>query len=165
MKSFRAFRRCQNDPMQVNKLPSARLHPRMNRPPSNPIPNTQARPLSTMPAPTAITTNNLVSLASQGKICTSFGLKICRGVEIVHIAKASGYDSLFIDLEHTCMTLKDASQICITAISAGITPFVRVPHECGVGFIQKALDVGAMGVIIPHIHGVGMFSLKYRILS
>jgi hypothetical protein len=105
---------------------------------------------------TAIVKNNLLTLAAGGKICTSFGIKICRGVEIVHIAKASGYDSLFIDLEHTCMTIQDASQICITAVSAGVTPFVRVPHECGVGLIQKALDVGAMGVIIPHIHGVGM---------
>ena len=110
-----------------------------------------------MAAPTAIAKNNLLSLAAAGKICTSFGVKICRGVEIAHIAKAAGYDSLFIDLEHTCMTLGDASQICITAISAGITPFVRVPHQCGTGFIQRALDVGAMGVIIPHIHGVGRY--------
>lgn len=103
----------------------------------------------------SIAKNNLVCLSAAGKICTAFGVKICRGVEIVHIAKAAGYDSLFIDLEHTCMTLHDASQMCITAISAGVTPFVRVPHECGFGFIQKTLDVGAMGVIIPHIHGVG----------
>ncbi|VUC27319.1 unnamed protein product [Clonostachys rosea] len=107
-----------------------------------------------MTTTTAISKNNLISLASQNKICTAFGVKICRGVEIVHIAKASGYDSLFIDLEHTCMTLQEASQICIAAISAGITPFVRVPHQCGSGFIQRALDVGAMGVIIPHINGV-----------
>jgi 2-keto-3-deoxy-L-rhamnonate aldolase RhmA len=105
----------------------------------------------------SIAKNNLVSLAASGKICTAFGVKICRGVEIVHVAKAAGYDSLFIDLEHTCMTLHDASQMCITAISAGVTPFVRVPHECGFGYIQKVLDVGAMGVIIPHIHGVGKY--------
>lgn len=103
----------------------------------------------------SIAKNNLVSLAGNGQICTGFGVKICRGVEIAHIAKAAGYDSLFIDLEHTCMSLHDASQMCITAISAGITPFVRVPHQCGSGFIQRTLDVGAMGVIVPHIHGVG----------
>ncbi|RGP63942.1 transcriptional regulatory [Fusarium sporotrichioides] len=33
----------------------------------------------------------------------------------------------------------------------GITPFVRVPHQCGNGFVQKVLDGGAMGVIFPHI--------------
>lgn len=73
----------------------------------------------------------------------------------MHIAKAAGYDSLFIDLEHTAMTIKDANQLCITANSAGITPFVRVPHQCGNGFVQRVLDVGAMGIIVPHIHTVG----------
>jgi len=53
------------------------------------------------------------------------------------------------------MTIKDANQLCITANSAGITPFVRVPHQCGNGFVQRVLDVGAMGIIVPHIHTVG----------
>lgn len=104
-----------------------------------------------------IAPNNLISLAAEGKICTAFGIKIVRGGEIVHIAKAAGYDSLFIDLEHTTLTIQDAGQLCLAANSSGITPFVRVPHECGLGFIQKVLDGGAMGVIVPHIHGVGEF--------
>ena len=87
----------------------------------------------------------------------AFGIKIIPTGEIVHIAKSAGYDSLFIDLEHTTLTLKDAGQLCITGLSAGVTPFVRVPHQCGSGFIQRVLDAGAMGVIVPHIHGVGMF--------
>ncbi|KAL0934894.1 HpcH/HpaI aldolase [Colletotrichum truncatum] len=101
---------------------------------------------------THIAPNNLLSLAAKGKICTAFGIKIIPGGEIVHIAKSSGYDSLFIDLEHTTLTIRDAGQLCITANSAGITPFVRVPHECGLGFMQKVLDAGAMGIIVPHIH-------------
>lgn len=153
------LRRCRNGLYGVNTRPLVSYSPGRPRPFFKQSHCNPVRTIAAMPAPTAIATNNLVSLTSQGKICTAFGLKICRGVEIVHVAKASGYDSLFIDLEHTCMTLKDASQICITAISAGVTPFVRVPHECGAGFIQKALDVGAMGVIIPHIHGVGMYKL------
>ncbi|KAG9253763.1 HpcH/HpaI aldolase [Emericellopsis atlantica] len=119
-----------------------------------PFPTNKHSTMSSSSQSTTIAQNNLIALAARGKICTSLGVKICRGVEIVHIAKASGYDSLFIDLEHTCMTVQDASQICIAAVSAGITPFVRVPHECGQGMIQKVLHVGAMGVIVPHIQGV-----------
>lgn len=107
------------------------------------------------PPDTHIARNNLLSLAAQDKICTAFGVKICNGGEVVHIAKAAGYDSLFIDMEHTFLTIRDVAQLCITANSAGITPFVRVPHECGLGFMQKVLDAGAMGMIVPHIHGVG----------
>jgi 2-keto-3-deoxy-L-rhamnonate aldolase RhmA len=106
-------------------------------------------------APRHIAPNNLISLAAQGKICTAFGIKIIPGGEIVQIAKSAGYDSLFIDLEHTTLTIRDAGQLCIAANSAGITPFVRVPHECGLGFMQRVLDGGAMGIIVPHIHTVG----------
>lgn len=101
-----------------------------------------------------IAKNNLFALAQQGKICTAFGIKIIPGGEIVQIAKSAGYDSLFIDLEHTTLTIRDAGQLCIAATSAGITPFVRVPHECGRGFMQRVLDAGAMGIIVPHIHTV-----------
>ncbi|RVX73704.1 hypothetical protein B0A52_02594 [Exophiala mesophila] len=98
--------------------------------------------------------NNLLTRVKEDRICTAFGIKIIPTGEIVHIAKSAGYDSLFIDLEHTTLTLKDAGQLCITGLSAGVTPFVRVPHQCGSGFIQRVLDAGAMGVIVPHIHGV-----------
>lgn len=112
-------------------------------------------PLTVQDATQHIAPNNLLSLASQGKICTAFGIKIIPGGEIVQIAKSAGYDSLFIDLEHTTLTIRDAGQLCLVANSAGITPFVRVPHECGLGFMQKVLDAGAMGIIVPHIHTVG----------
>jgi len=121
------------------------------RAPASPI------PLSILPTspPTAIAPNNLLTRAAKGEICTAFGIKIITGSEIVQIAKSGGYDSLFIDLEHTTLTLRDAGQLCIAAVSAGITPFVRVPHQCGLGFMQRVLDAGAMGLIVPHIHTVG----------
>lgn len=71
------------------------------------------------------------------------------------IAKSAGYDSLFIDTEHTILTIRDVGQLCIHALSAGVTPFVRVPHQCGEGEIQRALDAGAMGVVIPHVDNLG----------
>ncbi|KAH7083935.1 2,4-dihydroxyhept-2-ene-1,7-dioic acid aldolase-like protein [Paraphoma chrysanthemicola] len=109
---------------------------------------------SLTPSQPSLLQNNLLTLSARNKICTAFGIKISADTSIVHIAKAAGYDSLFIDLEHTALTIKDANQLCIAAISSGITPFVRVPHQCGDGFMQRVLDVGAMGVIVPHIHTV-----------
>jgi 2-keto-3-deoxy-L-rhamnonate aldolase RhmA len=105
--------------------------------------------------------NNLQLLSSQNKICTALGIKLVSGGEIVHIAKSAGYDSLFIDLEHSALSIRDAGQLCITAISAGITPFVRVPHQCGEGFIQRVLDAGAMGIVVPHVYGVGTLSSNH----
>ena len=42
------------------------------------------------------------------------------------------------------------SQICMTALEAGITPFVRVPTH-GPEYVSRVLDGGAFGVIAPHV--------------
>lgn len=108
-------------------------------------------------APRWIASNNLLSLAAEGQACSAFGIKIVNGGEIVQIAKPCGYDSLFIDLEHTTLKIRDAVQLCLTGNAVGIAPFARVPHECGIEFMQKVLNGGAMGIIVPHIHTVGIF--------
>lgn len=88
----------------------------------------------------------------------ALGVKLVQSPDIALIAKTAGYDSLFIDLEHTTITLGTMSNIAMTAQAVGITPFVRVPHQCGDGFIQRVMDSGALGLIVPHIHTVGKCS-------
>ncbi|KIW31596.1 uncharacterized protein PV07_03226 [Cladophialophora immunda] len=80
-----------------------------------------------------------------------FGIKLAPSASVVQIAAAAGFDALFIDLEHSALSLNDASLLCTTGLLAGITPFVRVPYQCGDGFVQRVLDGGAMGVIFPHV--------------
>lgn len=75
--------------------------------------------------------------------------------QVVQMARNAGFDSLFIDLEHSTLSIDDASTLSSAGISVGVTPFVRVPHQCGHGFVQKVLDGGAMGVIFPHIQSAG----------
>jgi len=53
-------------------------------------------------------------------------VKLIPTSEIVSIAKDAGYDSLFIELEHSSFSLSQASQLCAAGIMSGITPFVRV---------------------------------------
>lgn len=73
----------------------------------------------------------------------------------MQLATVAGFDALFIDLEHSVLSLNDTAQICTTALMTGITPFVRVPYQCGDGFVQRVLDAGAMGVVFPHIQNEG----------
>lgn len=75
---------------------------------------------------------------------------------VVQLAQNGGFDALFIDLEHSTLSINDASQHCTAALQLGITPFVRVPYQCGNGFVQRVMDGGAMGVVFPHIHNKGM---------
>jgi 2-keto-3-deoxy-L-rhamnonate aldolase RhmA len=79
------------------------------------------------------------------------GVRLVTNPLISQFAQNAGFDSLFIDLEHSLLSIADAGNICTSALTAGITPFVRVPHQCGNGFVQRVLDAGAMGVVFPHI--------------
>lgn len=79
----------------------------------------------------------------------------------MQLAKVAGFDALFIDLEHSVLSLNDTAQICTAALMTGMTPFVRVPYQCGDGFVQRVLDAGAMGVVFPHILNKGRFCLEF----
>ena len=69
-------------------------------------------------------------------------VRMVPGVEIVRIAKSAGFDTLYIDLEHSSFSIHTASQICIMALEAGIPAFVRVPANTP-EHISRVLDGGA----------------------
>ena len=69
---------------------------------------------------------------------------------IVRIAKTAGFDSIYVDLEHSSFDFDTTGQICMMALEAGIAPFVRVPTNKP-EYIARALDGGAMGIIAPDI--------------
>src|ERR1700761_3905600 len=106
--------------------------------------------------------NNLHSQYASDLLCKAFSIKISSNVQVVLLARNAGFDALFIDLEHGWLSLSEASTLCITGLLAGVTPFVRVPHRCGDGFIQRVLDGGAMGIVFPHIHSAGKLSTFAR---
>ncbi|OQE37683.1 hypothetical protein PENCOP_c009G05058 [Penicillium coprophilum] len=97
-------------------------------------------------------TNNLLQKTAKGQICKAFGIRLVTNPQVVQLASNCGYDALFIDLEHSTLSLNDASLLCMAGLCSDITPFVRVPYQCGDGFVQRVLDGGAMGVVFPHIH-------------
>ena len=54
-------------------------------------------------------------------------VRLVRGIEIARIAKTAGFDSLYVDMEHSSFSLETTGQICMAALAAGVTPLVRVP--------------------------------------
>ena len=84
------------------------------------------------------------------ELCLGVGLRQSRTVDIGKIMAASGYDWLFIDMEHNSMDIDIASQISVAAQDAGITPIVRVP-DFDHHHATRVLDCGAMGVVFPHV--------------
>ncbi len=92
--------------------------------------------------------NSVKERLARGEVASSMTVRLTRGVEIAGLAKTAGFDSLYVDLEHSSLSLETTSQICVAALQVGIAPFVRVPQ---LELIQRVLDGGALGVIIPDV--------------
>jgi 2-keto-3-deoxy-L-rhamnonate aldolase RhmA len=98
--------------------------------------------------------NEVKEKLARGELVASMIVRLVSGVEIVRIAKSAGFDSLYIDLEHSSFTIHTASQISIMALEAGIPAFVRVPANTP-EYISRVLDGGALGVIAPGVSSAG----------
>jgi 2-keto-3-deoxy-L-rhamnonate aldolase RhmA len=85
-----------------------------------------------------------------GEMALGFQVYHLRTVATPLLAAASGYDFLFIDMEHGAFTVQEASQICLAALPAGVAPLVRV---CAGALDEgtRMLDNGAMGIVVPHV--------------
>jgi 4-hydroxy-2-oxoheptanedioate aldolase len=101
-------------------------------------------------SPRDIVRNNVKEKLARGEVVASMIVRLVRSVEIARIAKTAGFDSLYVDVEHSSASLETTSQICIAALEAGIAPFVRVP-SIRPEHVSRVLDGGALGVIAPHI--------------
>jgi 4-hydroxy-2-oxoheptanedioate aldolase len=64
-----------------------------------------------------------------------------------------GVDFVWIEMQHSTLTWRESQQLIKTVAEAGCIPFVRVP-TANEGDIQKAVDAGALGVIIPMVDSV-----------
>ena len=100
--------------------------------------------------PSDIVRNNVKEKLARGEVVASMTVRLVRGIEIARIAKTAGFDSLYVDVEHSSFSFETTSQICMAALELGVAPFVRVP-SIRPEHVSRALDGGALGVIAPHI--------------
>ncbi|GAA2775579.1 HpcH/HpaI aldolase family protein [Saccharopolyspora taberi] len=69
---------------------------------------------------------------------------------LVEMIGCAGYDFTILDTEHTLVSPQELENLIRAAEAVDLTPFVRVP-EGDPGAILRALDAGAMGVVVPHV--------------
>ena len=87
---------------------------------------------------------------SRGEPVYSMTVRLVRTVDIAAIAYTAGFDSVYIDMEHSPFSLEAAGQICMACNQLGVTPLVRVPG-LDPSFIARVMDAGAMGIIVPGV--------------
>jgi len=113
----------------------------------------------------------LVTHAQQGpaaapvKIYNTAKLKLMAGKQIfggtiespdpnIYCAMANaGFDFLWIEMQHSTLTYEEAAKMIWACRGAPATPFLRVP-DATESDIQKATDIGALGIIVPTVDTV-----------
>lgn len=95
-------------------------------------------------------THALLQKLRDGQAVTALGVRGARTPEIARLARASGHDLIWVDLEHSSMPIDAAASICACAHDLGMVALVRVP-EREYGVIGRLLDGGAAGIIAPRI--------------
>ena len=106
-----------------------------------------------------------MAMAQQPRIFNTVKTKLAQGKQVVggtvsssdpdiYCAMAgSGFDYTWIEMQHSPLTYADVARMIYACRGAAAMPFIRVP-DATEGDIQKAADIGAMGIIIPMVESL-----------
>jgi len=86
----------------------------------------------------------------KGELALGCGVRLARTVDIARMMATSGFDWLFVDMEHGSIGLDTAAQMAVAALDAGIAPIPRVPAGA-FSLATRLLDSGAAGIVMPHV--------------
>ncbi len=70
--------------------------------------------------------------------------------EIYRAMANAGFDFLWIEMQHSPLTYQETARMIWAGRDAPAVPFIRVP-DATEGDIQKATDIGALGIILPMV--------------
>src|SRR5215212_1773470 len=73
--------------------------------------------------------NVMLDRLQQGLPVMAMGVRSSRTVDIVKVAHNAGNHVLWVDLEHSSMSIDMAAQMCSAALDIGLVPLVRVPEK------------------------------------
>lgn len=87
----------------------------------------------------------------------AFGSEIMfPSADVVEILGFAGLDFIYMDMEHSATTHESLAHMIRAAELSAITPLVRIPESVPgqyPGIVLRILDLGVMGVIVPHVDG------------
>lgn len=70
--------------------------------------------------------------------------------EIYCAMASAGFDFIWIEMQHSHLNYTDVARMIFACRDAPAIPFIRVP-DATEGDIQKATDIGALGIIVPMV--------------
>ena len=94
--------------------------------------------------------NRVKKALKAGQVCIGSMVSSFRTPQIAQIYAVHGWDYLIMDTEHSFFDYGALADIFTVARTEEIVPLARVTVAT-YPFLARALDVGAMGVICPHV--------------
>ncbi|MGH8617671.1 MAG: HpcH/HpaI aldolase family protein [Burkholderiales bacterium] len=95
--------------------------------------------------------NPVKELLKAGKVALGMNVRIVKTGDIARIAKTTGHDFIFIDLQHSLFSIESVGHIAQVALSIGIAPLVRV-RSVDDPDTSTLLDNGVMGIVFPDVN-------------
>jgi 2-keto-3-deoxy-L-rhamnonate aldolase RhmA len=96
--------------------------------------------------------NTVMTKLAEGKQVVG-GTVSSADIDIYCAMASAGFDFLWIEMQHSALTYAQVATM-IRACPGPAIPFIRVP-DATEGDIQKAVDIGALGVIVPMVDTLG----------
>jgi len=94
--------------------------------------------------------NPVKAKIAAGGAALGLGVRLVRSAEIARIARASGHDFLFLDMQHSLFNLETLGHIAQAALALGVAPVARV-RSVRDPDVQALLDNGVTGIVFPDI--------------
>lgn len=95
--------------------------------------------------------NHAKAKLKAGECVWGTSVEYCLDPEISVLLAKAGLDLFFVDTEHQTADYGQIRAICRTARDFEITAMVRVTQN-EPALITRALDCGAMGIVVPRVH-------------
>jgi 2-keto-3-deoxy-L-rhamnonate aldolase RhmA len=97
----------------------------------------------------------------EGKRAVGTMVRMIQNPAVAVVAHNAGLDFIMLDLEHGPYTMETVGDVFNVGRALGIGCFVRVP-ELAKGYVSRALDCGATGVMVPMLESVEQAKLLVR---
>ncbi|MGD0175888.1 MAG: aldolase/citrate lyase family protein [Candidatus Bathyarchaeia archaeon] len=94
--------------------------------------------------------NKVKQALAEGETVVGTMITETRTPEVARLLAASGFDFIFVDMEHSAYSLENLTEIVRTGKAVGLTCLARIADP-QYHLVARTLDCGAQGLLIPRV--------------
>src|SRR5215510_1959613 len=94
--------------------------------------------------------NPVIERMRAGDVALGMIVRLSRSGDVARLAKTTGHDFIFMDMQHSLFSLETIGHIAQAALGCGIAPLVRV-GSCRHPDTSLVLDNGVTGIVFPDV--------------